>query len=272
LAAKVRQRKLDELRKIQIVFQNPDITLNPSKTIEDAVGRPLSLYFGLNGRPRRERVEELLRLVELPADYADRYPAELSGGQKQRVALARALGAEPDLIICDEVLSSLDNLVAATILKLLKGLRERLGLAYLFISHDLATVAAIADRVVVLYAGRVCEDGYTEEVFSPPYHPYTSLLIASVPELRRDWLNDILDQREGKRSPGDADTLLGAGCAFANRCPLVVEGVYHSVTPAVREVGKDDRQHRPAAVQEQKQGRGRIRTERQEPADGHCRI
>lgn len=241
LDANVRQRKRDDLRKIQIVFQNPDMTLNPSKTVEDAVGRPLSLYFGLKGRPRRERVEELLALVELPAAYADRYPGELSGGQKQRVALARALGAEPDLIICDEVLSSLDNLVAATILELLKDLRERLGLAYLFISHDLATVAAIADRVVVMYAGRVCEEGTAQEVFSPPYHPYTSLLIDSVPELRRDWLSDILDEREAERSPSDSDAQPGAGCAFAGRCPLVVDGLCQIATPAVRKLGRDDR-------------------------------
>ena len=241
LAFDVRRRQLDSLRKIQIVFQHPDVTLNPSKRIEDAIGRPLDLYFGLKGKQRRARVEELLALVELPADYADRYPGELSGGEKQRVALARAFGAEPDLIICDEVLSSLDNLVATTILELLKDLKERLGVAYLFISHDLATVASIADRVVVMYAGRICEEGTAEEVFSPPCHPYTSLLISSVPELRRDWLSDVLKARGEEEDLGATRLPLDQGCAFRTRCPLVVEGLCDSVSPPARSLGAGGR-------------------------------
>lgn len=237
LASHVRGRQLDQLRRIQIVFQHPDLTLNPSKRIEYAIGRPLELYFGLKGKQRRDRVEELLALVELPTDYADRYPGELSGGEKQRVALARAFGAEPDVIICDEVLSSLDNLVAKTILDLLKYLKEQLGCGYLFISHDLATVASIADRVMVMYAGCICEEGSVEEVFSPPYHPYTSLLISSVPELRRDWLNDVLKSRGAREDFGAAGAPLDVGCAFRTRCPLVIEGVCESVTPPAREIG-----------------------------------
>ncbi len=237
LASHVRGRPLDLLRRIQIVFQHPDMTLNPSKRIEDAIGRPLELYFGLKGKQRRDRVEELLALVELPADYADRYPRELSGGEKQRVALARAFGAEPDVIICDEVLSSLDNLVAKTILDLLKYLKEKLGGGYLFISHDLATVASIADRVMVLYAGCICEEGTAEEVFSPPYHPYTSLLISSVPELRQDWLNDVLKSRGPRENLDSVGIPLDEGCAFRTRCPLVIEGVCDSVPPPVRRFG-----------------------------------
>jgi len=178
-------------------------------------------------------VEELLTLVDLPASYADRQPSELSGGEKQRVALARAFGAEPELIICDEVLSSLDTLVATTILELLKDLKERLGVAYLFVSHDLATVATIADRVIVMYAGRICEQGPTREVFSPPHHPYTDLLISSVPELRTDWLTDVLKTREGV-SAGRGSFPVDDGCAFRTRCPMMIEGVCDTQTPPLR--------------------------------------
>ena len=230
LPASARQRDVEQLRKIQIVFQHPDMTLNPARSIEYSVGRPLALYFGMKGQERRDRVEELLKLVDLPPEYADRQPSELSGGEKQRVALARAFGAEPELIICDEVLSSLDTLVATTILELLKDLKERLGVAYLFVSHDLATVATIADRVIVMYAGRICEVGPTREVFSPPYHPYTDLLISSVPELRTDWLSDVLEARDaGDISKGSL--LMDDGCAFRNRCPLVMDGVCEKTPP-----------------------------------------
>ena len=233
LAAGARARGVDQLRKVQIVFQHPDMTLNPARTIEYAIGRPLTLYFGMQGEERRARVEELLGLVDLPAHFADRQPAELSGGEKQRVALARAFGAEPELIICDEVLSSLDTLVATTILELLKDLKERLGVAYLFVSHDLATVATIADRVIVMYAGRICEQGRTREVFSPPCHPYTDLLISSVPELRTDWLDDVLETREGV-SAGRGSFPVDAGCAFRTRCAFAIDGVCDVKTPPER--------------------------------------
>ena len=198
-------------------------------------------YFGMRGDERRARVEELLGLVDLPAHFADRQPSELSGGEKQRVALARAFGAEPELIICDEVLSSLDTLVATTILELLKDLKERLGVAYLFVSHDLATVATIADRVIVMYAGRICEQGPTREVFSPPYHPYTDLLISSVPELRTDWLADVLDTREGV-SAGRGSAPMDTGCAFRTRCAFAIDGTCDTRTPPARRLD-DARDH-----------------------------
>ena len=235
LPPRARSRDTDQLRKVQIVFQHPDMTLNPARTIEYAIGRPLELYFGMQGEERRARVEELLGLVDLPAHFADRQPSELSGGEKQRVALARAFGAEPELIICDEVLSSLDTIVATTILELLKDLKERLGVAYLFVSHDLATVATIADRVIVMYAGRVCEQGPTREVFSPPYHPYTDLLISSVPELRTDWLTDVLETREGV-SAGRGSFPVDAGCAFRTRCAFAIEGTCDTRTPPARKL------------------------------------
>ena len=225
-----RERSIDELRKVQIVFQHPDMTLNPARSIEYAIGRPLDLYFNMQRDERRARVEELLTLVDLPPSYADRQPSELSGGEKQRVALARAFGAEPELIICDEVLSSLDTLVATTILELLKDLKDRLGVAYLFVSHDLATVASIADRVVVMYAGRVCEQGSAQEVFAPPYHPYTELLISSVPELRTDWLSDVLKTRADV-SAGRGSIPIDVGCAFRSRCPLSMEQLCATQTP-----------------------------------------
>jgi peptide/nickel transport system ATP-binding protein len=239
LPPSVRNRDVEQLRKVQIVFQHPDMTLNPAKSIEYAIGRPLELYFGMRGAEKRARVEELLTLVDLPPDYADRQPSELSGGEKQRIALARAFGAEPELIICDEVLSSLDTLVASKILDLLKDLKERLGVAYLFVSHDLATVATIADRVIVMYAGRVCEQGPTLEVFTPPYHPYTDLLISSVPELRTDWLTEVLNGREGV-SAGRGAFPVDDGCAFRGRCAFTIEGTCATQTPPAINLNVDD--------------------------------
>lgn len=237
LSHRVRERPLDLLRQIQMVCQSPDTTLNPEQKIEDAIGRPLDLYFDLSRKKRRHRVEELLGMVELPSDYADRYPAELSGGERQRVSLARAFGAEPELVLCDEVLSALDTVVGAAVLDLLRDLQKRLRVAYLFISHDLATVATLADRVVVLYAGRVVEDGPTEKVFLPPYHPYTALLISSVPELRCDWLEDVLVSRTADMGiMHGGEVPMDQGCAFRTRCPLSVEGLCDTQTPTVKKI------------------------------------
>ncbi len=216
------------------MFQSPDLSLNPEQRVDQVLGRPLDLYAGLRGAPRERRIAELLATVGLDSDYAGRYPAELSGGEKQRVSIARGLAADPDIILCDEVLSSLDTVVAASILDLMRELRRRLNVAYLFISHDLATVAAIADRVAVLYAGIVCELGTVQQVFSPPHHPYTALLMSSVPALRPEWLEEVLASRvtiEGMEStvvPRDV------GCPFRNRCPLVIEGVCDREPPPRR--------------------------------------
>jgi peptide/nickel transport system ATP-binding protein len=199
LAAQARSRSRDELRQIQMIYQMPDTALNPRQQVREVIGRPLSFYLGLQGEAKERRICELLEQIELdPAEFAERLPEELSGGQKQRVCIARALAAEPEFIICDEVTSALDQLVAEGILKLLHRLQEKLGLAYMFITHDLATVRAIADEVVVMKDGRVVEKGEKEEMFAPPHHPYTELLLSSVPEMDPDWLSRLLKAREEK--------------------------------------------------------------------------
>ena len=189
------ERSKDDLRRLQMIYQMPDVALNPRQRIAEILGRPLGFYLGMGGRERRERISELLREVELPENYAERFPYELSGGEKQRICIARALAAEPRLIICDEVTSALDQLVSEDILKLLNRLQQSLGLSYLFITHDLATVKAVADRIVVMLQGRVVEQGEKEAMLRPPHHEYTELLLSSVPEMDPDWLNRVTAER-----------------------------------------------------------------------------
>ena len=173
-----------------------DTALNPMQKIREIIGRPVAFYLGLSGKALEERTRELLNLIELePDDFIDRLPSELSGGQKQRIGIARALAAEPRFIICDEVTSALDQLVAEGILKLLDRLQSEFDLAYMFITHDLATVRAIADEVVVMKEGKVVEQGRKSEMFQPPHHPYTELLLSSVPEMDPDWLDRLLAER-----------------------------------------------------------------------------
>ena len=195
LASHYAGRSREELRRIQLVFQLPDVALNPRQTVEAIIGRPATFYFGLRGTALRARVDELLTAVGLDTSLAGRLPAQLSGGQKQRVCIARALAATPDLIICDEVTSALDPLVAEEILKLLRRLQEELGLAYLFITHDLGSVRRISHRAVVMLQGEIVAEGPAAEVFGQPRHPYLIKLLASVPELRVGWLDEILRER-----------------------------------------------------------------------------
>ena len=185
-----RQRPREQLRLAQMIYQMPDVSLNPKHTVRDAIGRPLEFYLGLSGRDRDRRIVRLLEEIELePDEFIDRLPSEMSGGQKQRVCIARALAAEPEFIICDEVTSALDQLVAEGILRLLDRLQRERDLAYMFITHDLATVRAIADEVVVMRRGKVIESGPKDEVFTPPHHEYTELLLSSVPQMDPDWLD-----------------------------------------------------------------------------------
>ncbi|MGD1922920.1 MAG: ABC transporter ATP-binding protein [Paracoccaceae bacterium] len=206
LQADYRKRSKNELRQAQMIYQMADTALNPKTKISEIIGRPVEFYLGLKGSDRRRRVEELLEEIELePSQYYNRLPSELSGGQKQRIGIARALAAEPEFIICDEVTSALDQLVAEGILKLLARLQDDLGLAYMFITHDLATVRSIADEVVVMKEGVVVESGPKDEMFRPPHHAYTDLLLSSVPEMDPDWLTTLLEQR-GVDNIGDAAT------------------------------------------------------------------
>ncbi len=196
LPARYKDRSREQLRQAQMIYQMADTALNPKVRIHEIIGRPARFYSGLKGTALKQRVDELLDLIELePSQFYNRYPPELSGGQKQRIGIARALAAEPEFIICDEVTSALDQLVAEGILKLLDRLQRELGLAYMFITHDLATVRSIADEVVVMQNGRVVEQGPKDVMFKPPHHPYTDLLLSSVPEMDPNWLTTLLEER-----------------------------------------------------------------------------
>ena len=196
LAPALASRSRDDLREIQMIYQMADTAMNPRQTVGTIIGRPLEFYFGLRGEAKRKRIQDLLDQIEMGSGYIDRYPAELSGGQKQRVCIARALAAKPKLIICDEVTSALDPLVADGILKLLLALQAAEHVAYLFITHDLATVRAIADQIAVMYRGQVVRYGQKSDVLAPPFDDYTDLLLSSVPEMELGWLEDVLSRRK----------------------------------------------------------------------------
>ena len=192
-----RLRSKDQLRHAQMIYQMADTALNPKHRLRKIIGRPLQFYLGLRGRALETRIRSLLEEIELDPDtYIDRYPSELSGGQKQRVGIARALAADPKFIICDEVTSALDQLVAEGILRLLVKLQQERGLSYMFITHDIATVEAIADDVVVMKDGRVVEMGTKDQILTPPHAPYTELLLSSVPKMDPDWLTSVLNARK----------------------------------------------------------------------------
>jgi peptide/nickel transport system ATP-binding protein len=215
----VARRTRDVRRRLQLIFQNPDASLNPRRTAGSAVRRPLELFFPSSAPERGVRVAELLGEVGLSPAHATRFPGQLSGGEKQRVSIARAFAASPELVVCDEIVSALDVSVQAAVLGLLERLQEDHQVSYVFISHDLAVVRAVADRVAVLYRGQLCEVGATDEVYRPPYHPYTKLLLDAVLEptpgaVRRPRAVD----RDIGNEPAAADT----GCVFRSRCPMRV--------------------------------------------------
>jgi len=198
LAPDLRDRTRDELRKVQFVYQMADTALNPRHRIRDILGRPVEFYRDLKGGEKDSQIRNLLEMVELPAQFGDRYPHELSGGQKQRVSLARALAAGPEVVLCDEVTSALDTIVGANVIGLLKTLRRETGVSFVFISHDLSTVASFADHIVVMYDGQVAEQAPTDHLLMPPHHPYTDLLITSVPEMRTGWLEEAIKSRDSE--------------------------------------------------------------------------
>jgi peptide/nickel transport system ATP-binding protein len=180
-----------------MIYQMADTAMNPRQTVREIIGRPLEFYLGMTGVKKESRILELLKMIELDGRFLDRLPSELSGGQKQRICIARALAAEPDFVICDEVTSALDQIVQEGILKLLMRLQKDLNLTYLFITHDISTVRAISDQVVVMNLGEVVEQGAKDEVFNPPHPPYTELLLSSVPEMDPDWLTNLNSERAG---------------------------------------------------------------------------
>jgi len=195
LPAALTDRTAEQLRQIQMIYQMADTAMNPRQTVERIIGRPLELYHGLSGSEKSARILELLQMIELDETFLDRLPSELSGGQKQRICIARALAAEPEVIICDEVTSALDQIVQEGILQLLLRLQEQYGYSYLFITHDIATVKAISDEIVVMYQGEVVEQGLKSDILSPPHPEYTDLLLSSVPEMDPDWLTALLNAR-----------------------------------------------------------------------------
>jgi peptide/nickel transport system ATP-binding protein len=190
-------RSTEQLQKIQMIYQMADTAMNPRHTVSEIIGRPLEFYLGLKGKEKENRIIELLEMIELDESFFDRLPAELSGGQKQRICIARALAAEPEMIICDEVTSALDQIVQEGILKLLLKLQQELDITYIFITHDIATVRAISDEIVVMLEGKVVEQGMKDEIFSPPHPEYTELLLSSVPEMDPEWLTKLLEKRVG---------------------------------------------------------------------------
>lgn len=212
LPAALANRSKDLLRRIQMIYQSPDTALNPRQRVRDVIGRPLEFYLNLKGRAQDDRIADLLTLIEMDGSFVDRFPGELSGGQKQRICIARALAAEPKLIICDEVTSALDQIVQEEILKLLMKLQSELGMTYIFITHDIATVRAIADEIVVMNQGRVVQQGLKTRVLSPPHPAYTELLLSSVPEMDPDWLTNLLAKRsEGGRKTRAEGAAKGSG-------------------------------------------------------------
>jgi peptide/nickel transport system ATP-binding protein len=230
-------RSREQLRRVQIVFQHADTALNPAQSVGEILARPLAFYHGMKGAAATTRVAELLDLTRLPRDIATRRSSELSGGQKQRVNLARALAANPDVLICDEVTSALDTVVAAAILDLIDNLRRDLGIATIFISHDISTARAFCDDLLVLYAGRLVELSSRDRFASATHHPYTRLLVDSVPELDTGWLSRkaalappaLSSQGSGFVAPADAL------CPFLSRCPVAVGGSCDTLPPPRQE-------------------------------------
>ncbi|WP_275695512.1 ABC transporter ATP-binding protein [Fredinandcohnia quinoae] len=217
---KLSHTKLKELRKdVQIVFQDPYASLNPRMKIEDIVGEPLDIHRLAKGKQRKERVAELLNLVGLSPEHANRYPHEFSGGQRQRIGIARALALEPKFIVCDEPISALDVSIQAQIVNLLKELQEQMGLTYLFIAHDLSMVKYISDRILVMYLGNMVELSDSQSLNSEPLHPYTQALLSAVP------IPDPTVKRERIVLEGDVPSPIfpPSGCVFRTRCKHAME-------------------------------------------------
>ncbi|MBV9633191.1 MAG: ABC transporter ATP-binding protein [Methylobacteriaceae bacterium] len=240
----VRGRTPDTKRRIQLVFQNPDGSLNPRHSVLTILSRPLSIFRRLRGADLRQAAIELLADVQLDANCLARMPAQLSGGERQRVAIARALAAEPELLLCDEILSALDVSVQASVIALLRRLQRERGLAYLFISHDLSVVRWLAHRVAVLFRGEICEQGRVEDVFQPPFHPYTEMLLAAVPRLDGGSMAPPPSATTG----AGPERTRAEGCPFAGRCPRRIGSICDAEGPPYQQLrdGHAIRCHIPA--------------------------
>jgi len=225
LSSDLKMRNPNDLRAIQLIFQNPDESLNPNHTVEQILSQPLKLYFNLSGEELKKNIIDLLKKVRLGEFYMSRYPRQLSGGEKQRVAVARAFAAKPDIILCDEVTSALDVSVQAAVLNLLQQLKEDLGTTYVFVSHDLAVVRAISDRVAVLYQGRLCEIGPSQNVYKFPSHPYTEVLLGAVLEPDPDIKPKLVAEDIVEEKPPEK------GCSFQGRCPRKIGDICNSEVP-----------------------------------------
>jgi peptide/nickel transport system ATP-binding protein len=244
LPGSLKDRTADERRRIQYIFQNPDASLNPRTSVRRILARPLEMFRSGARKEIARRVEQALGSVQLDAGYGARYPDQLSGGERQRVAIARALVAEPDLLLCDEILSALDVSVQANIVELLRRLKAERSISMLFISHDLAVVRSIADTIAVLYHGQLMELGTNDSVFAPPYHPYTHSLLMAVPSIAAAQSRRRGARAGFKRARPPAS---GGACAFAGRCPWQPGSVCHDIDPPWRttETGLAIRCHLP---------------------------
>ena len=225
LSSDLKNRDSNDLRAIQLIFQNPDESLNPNHTVEQILSQPLKLYFRISGEELKKNIIELLKKVRLGEFYMNRYPRQLSGGEKQRVAVARAFAAKPDIILCDEVTSALDVSVQAAVLNLLQQLKDDFGTTYIFVSHDLAVVRAISDRVAVLYQGRLCEVGPSKDVYKFPSHPYTEVLLGAVLEPDPDIKPKLVAEDIVEEKPPEK------GCCFQGRCPRILGDKCKNETP-----------------------------------------
>ncbi len=231
----IERRTGDTLRYLQMVFQNPDSSLNPRHTVRQTLSRPLRLFKIVPRDQEEEYIIGLLRAVNLDESYLDRLPKQLSGGEKQRVAIARAFAGGPQLVLCDEPISSLDVSVQAAVLNLLHRLQAERQVALVFISHDLNVVRYLSDEVMVIYLGRVCEVGPTEAIFNPPYHPYTEALVSAIPDIKADGETDAI--RLGGTVPSPENP--PSGCRFHTRCPRKIGSLCETEEPPARAV--DDR-------------------------------
>lgn len=231
------RKELKEMRKrMQIVFQDPFASLNPRMTVQDIIGEPLDIHRIARGEKRRERIRELLQCVGLNPEHMSRFPHEFSGGQRQRIGIARALAVEPEFIICDEPISSLDVSIQAQVVNLLKRLQNEMHLTFLFIAHDLSMVKYISDRVAVMYLGELMELATSEALYRNPLHPYTQALLSAIP------IPDpaIEKKRKAIVLKGEVQNRLNppTGCPFSTRCPLAHKRC-HSEQPLWREVKKE---------------------------------